>query len=361
VVDHQPPVSTTSEVAARRCRQNRVAATSENTTGRNVLLTFTHKRISALRHSADDIRAVTYDHLHALFVQTIRRVRMTVTDLDLHRGFAGVDTATIPAETMAAFLDGADKVPAVQAIRALMRSSLLDREAPRADIALLDAACGTGSETRVLAESLRGKLVIGLDHNKELLELAATRTAGTATADGQAAEGSTIEWICADVRATGLPDESVAAARIERGLIYVGDADVAVAEFARVLAPGGVLVTYELDYGGLLLPIADASSELMRDVNAVMEASLPAPWAGRRCARWMSDAGLTEVTVTPMNITAGPIVADRIVGDTVRTAVAEGRLRDDALDWLDMLVLEPPSLPAITVVGFLTTAVKPGR
>jgi hypothetical protein len=75
----------------------------------------------------------------------------------------------------------------------------------------------------------------------------------------------------------------------------------------------------------------------------------------------MADAGLTEVTVTPMNISAGPIVADRIVGDTVRTAVAEGRLSADALDWLDMLVLEPPSQPAVTVVGYITTAVKAER
>src|SRR5262250_2551158 len=110
-------------------------------------------------------------------VQKIRRVRMTVTDLDLHRGFAGVDTSNMPAEKMAAFLDGADKVPAVQAIRAAMRSSLLDREAPGADIALLDAACGTGTETRALAESLRGKRVIGLDHNQGLLEIAAARMA----------------------------------------------------------------------------------------------------------------------------------------------------------------------------------------
>jgi ubiquinone/menaquinone biosynthesis C-methylase UbiE len=338
---------------------------------RNFLLTFTYKKDLILGRLADDSRARTDDHLHALLVQTIRRVRMTVTDIDLHRGFAGTDTATIPAETMAAFLDGADKVPAVQAIRAEMRSSLLDREAPRTDIALLDAACGTGTETRALAKQLRGQRVIGLDHNEELLELAAARAAGMASAGGPtndglwsdgpvaggraAGEWPAIEWICSDVRAT------VAAARIERGLIYVADADVAVAEFARVLAPGGILVTYELDYGGLLLPIADASSALMRDVNAAMEASLPAPWAGRRCARWMADAGLTEVTVMPMNISAGPIVADRIVGDTVRTAVAEGRLSADALDWLDMLVLEPPSLPAITVVGYLTTAVKAKR
>lgn len=299
---------------------------------------------------------------------------MTVTDLDLHRSFLGVGAAGMEAEAMAAFLDGADRVPAVQAIRAVMRTSLLEREAPRADIALLDAACGTGTETRLLAASLPGKLVIGLDHNQGLLDLAAARAATTAdepmngrssganTADGRTLiEQPAIEWICADVRATGLPDESVAAARIERGLIYVADADVAVAEFARVLAPGGMLVAYELDYGGLLLPAGNASPDLMREINVVMEESLPAPWAGRRLARWMTDAGLTDVTVNPMNIVAGPAAADRIVGDTIRTAVAEGRLRADAVDWLDTVALEPPALPAITVVGFIATAIKARR
>jgi ubiquinone/menaquinone biosynthesis C-methylase UbiE len=308
-------------------------------------------------------------------VDKIRRVRMTVTDLDLHRGFLGVGTERMAAEKMAAFLDGADRLPAVHAIRAVMRSSLLDRKAPQADIALLDAACGTGTETRVLAESLRGKRVIGLDHNEGLLDIAAARAAETGMAARPTGNGHsngapevdeqavvdmpTIEWRCADVRGTGLPDESVAAVRIERGLIYVADAEAAVTEFARVLATGGVLVAYELDYGGLMLPVGGASPELLREVNAVMEASLAAPWAGRRLARWMADAGLTDVTVRPMNITAGPAVADRIVGDTIRTAVSEGRLHEDALEWVDTLVLEPPSLPAVTVVGYLTTGIKP--
>jgi hypothetical protein len=36
-----------------------------------------------------------------------------------------------------------------------------------------------------------------------------------------------------------------------------------VAEFARILAPGGILVAYELDYGGLLLPLGDAAPGLI--------------------------------------------------------------------------------------------------
>lgn len=278
-----------------------------------------------------------------------------MTTIDLHREFRGDGSAGRSPEAMAAFLDGAERLPAVQTIRAAMRSALLDRDTPPADVALLDAACGTGTETRLLASQLPGQRVIGLDHNQMLLDIAIARAA-------EAAAGQpTVEWICTDVRKTGLPDASVAAIRIERGLIYVADADVAVAEFARILAPCGVLVAYELDYGGIVLPVGEASPELMREVNAVMEASLPAPWAGRRLARWMADAELTDVTVTPMNISAGPAVANRIVGDTIRTAVAEGRLRAEALEWLDTIELEPPALPAITVVGFLTTAVKPKR
>lgn len=266
---------------------------------------------------------------------------------------------------MLAFLDGADRHPVVQAIRAAMRSLLLDRAALRTDVALLDAACGAGTETRHLAQFLPGRLVVGLDHNEHLLDIARTRAAAMVT--GPADDGSAvaakpdIEWICADVRATGLPDASVAAIRIERGLIYLHDPEAAVAEFERVLAPGGALAAYELDYGGLVLPLGSASPALMREVDAVMEASLPAPWAGRQLARWMADAGLTEITTTPMNIVAGPAVADRIVADTVRTAVAEGRLGADALAWLESIALEPPALPAMTVVGFLATAVKPKR
>src|SRR5215204_4574185 len=198
---------------------------------------------------------------------------MTVTDLDLHRGFVGVGPEGKAAEQMAAFLDGADRVPAVQAIRAVMRSSLLNHDAPRVDFALLDAACGTGTETRLLAAALGGNRVIGLDHNQGLLEIAAARANDLATADEHAtAERPMIDWVCADIRITGLADDSVAAARVERGLIYVADGEVAVAEFARVLAPGGVLVAYELDYGGLVLPAGDAPPPLMHQVLAVLEA-----------------------------------------------------------------------------------------
>jgi|GEM_PF-5237923 len=316
-----------------------------------------------------------------------------MTTTDLHREFRSDGGAGKSAEAMAAFLDGAERLPAVQAIRAAMREALLEREAPPAEIALLDAACGTGTETRLLASRLCGRRVVGLDHNQAMLDIAAARAAGVGAtgasggtagaaagaaagepgirpnggypaAAGTLVENPAIDWVCADVRATGLPDASVAAARIERGLIYLPDAEVAVAEFARLLAPGGVLVAYELDYGGLVLPVGDAPTELMREVNAVMEASLPAPWAGRRLAGWLERAGLTEVAVTPMNISAGPAVANRIVGDTIRTAVAEGRLSGEALEWLDAIALEPPALPAITVAGFLASArrrTRPGR
>lgn len=275
---------------------------------------------------------------------------------DLHRSFQGAGQVSRAAEEMAAFLDGADRVPAVQAIRAAMRSVLLDREPPAADIALVDAACGTGTETRTLAAALPGRRVVGLDHNRALLDLARARALPATEVNGT--PKPIIEWLCADVRDTGLPEASVAAVRIERGLIYLPDPRPAVAEFARILAPGGIFVGYELDYGGLLLPIGNAPPELMREINAVMEASLPSPWAGRRLARWAAGAGLAEITVTPMDIFAGPVVADRIVGDTVRTAVAEERLRAEALDWLDSIALEPQGLPAITVVGFVTAAVK---
>ena len=293
----------------------------------------------------------------------MRQVAERAKTTDLHREFRGDSSAAKSPEAMVAFLDGADRLAVVQGIRAAMREPLLDRDVPEAPIALLDAACGAGTETRHLAARLPGKLVVGIDHNQQLLDIARLRAAELAAGqDGdETAEPATIDWVCADIRKTGLPDESVAAARVERGLIYVADGEVAVAEFARVLAPGGVLVAYELDYGGLVLPAGDAPPPLMHQVLAVLEASLPAPWAGRRLARWMAGAGLTDLTVTPMNIWAGPAVADRIFGDTVRTAVAEGRLDPDALAWLDSLALEPPALPAYTVVGFLTTAVKPGR
>jgi SAM-dependent methyltransferase len=91
---------------------------------------------------------------------------------------------------------------------------------------VLDVACGTGIVARRAAE-LAGS-VIGVDINRQMLEVARARE-------------PSIEWIEADAADLPLPDDSVDCVLCQQGLQFFADPDQALREMARVLAPGGRL------------------------------------------------------------------------------------------------------------------------
>lgn len=86
-----------------------------------------------------------------------------------------------------------------------------------------DVGCGTGIVTRLLAE--RGLDVVGIDPNEEML------------AEARAALGPA-EYRRGEAAATGLDDASVALVTVAQAFHWF-DADKALAEFHRVLRPGG--------------------------------------------------------------------------------------------------------------------------
>ena len=91
----------------------------------------------------------------------------------------------------------------------------------------LDAACGTGRLTRHLLD--RGHRVIGADASPEMLDVARRRLPG-------------VEWRSGDLRDLPVDDESVDLVLCGLALAHVEDLRPAMAEFARVLRPGGHLV-----------------------------------------------------------------------------------------------------------------------
>jgi len=92
---------------------------------------------------------------------------------------------------------------------------------------VLDAACGTGRYARGLAE--RGHAVVGVDSSQAMLALA---RAAVPTGD----------FRVGDLAALPLEDASVDAAVCALALTHVRDLEPVMAEFARVLRPGGALV-----------------------------------------------------------------------------------------------------------------------
>lgn len=95
----------------------------------------------------------------------------------------------------------------------------------------LDAACGTGRYARLLAD--RGHQVIGVDSSPDMLARARTRVPAA-------------RFEQADLAALPVPDDSVDLVTCGLALTHLPDLAPAIAEFARVLRPGGHLVIADI-------------------------------------------------------------------------------------------------------------------
>ena len=110
----------------------------------------------------------------------------------------------------------------------------------RAGERALDLATGTGDVARLLTGA--GARVVGLDVTLRMLQIARTRPAASGPS-GPA-------WITADMVALPLPDRAVTLVTTSYGLRNVPDLDLALREIARVLAPGGRLVSLDFNRPG---------------------------------------------------------------------------------------------------------------
>ena len=106
----------------------------------------------------------------------------------VNHGFRDPDRA--PASELVRFLQSADRLPGMRAIRRALRDALDLRPGMR----VLDAGCGIGLETARLAAANPDTLVTGLDRNGELLDVARRR-----------AEPANLRWVEADLAALELP------------------------------------------------------------------------------------------------------------------------------------------------------------
>ena len=225
--------------------------------------------------------------------------------MDLHEGFRDPDRT--PASELERFLERADRLPGMRAIRRASRDALAIEPGMR----VLDAGCGIGLETARLAAPHPETLVTGLDRNGELLEIARRR-----------AQSSNLRWVEADLAALELPDGSFDAIRTERVLMYLAGDGFArvVGDLVRLLRPGGRLALFELDYGGTMLAPGSADDDVLDTAGETLHASLPQPLAGRRIPGLLSEHGVDDVTATPFSFALDEPVWRKIVKDTVTAA-----------------------------------------
>jgi ubiquinone/menaquinone biosynthesis C-methylase UbiE len=163
---------------------------------------------------------------------------------------------------------------------------LLARGGPWAGAAVLDVACGPGTVARIAAAAVgAGGAVTASDISPAMLEVAR----GRAPAPGSAP----IEFVEASALELPMADSSFQFVLCQQGLQFFPDRRAAVAEFRRVLRPGGLALASVWSADGplgLFGPIADA----LRD-HGLAE---PYPHAFEPASYWLSADELREPFVS---------------------------------------------------------------
>jgi SAM-dependent methyltransferase len=213
-----------------------------------------------------------------------------------------------------ALLDRADAHPATAAVR--RRSyELLE---PVIGAPIVDVGCGGGLAVAELTE--RGARVTGLDVDEQMLAAARTRLPG-----GDFRQGN----------AERLPfgDGELSGYRADKVLHMLPDPAVAVAEAARVLAPGGRIVLLANDWEGYLLDATDTG--LTRRLVQARADGIPCPHASRRYRNLLLDAGFADVSLEVRTVVYTDDTVLPFVASLAGAGVAAGAATQaDADDWL---------------------------
>ncbi|MEL7087125.1 MAG: bifunctional demethylmenaquinone methyltransferase/2-methoxy-6-polyprenyl-1,4-benzoquinol methylase UbiE [Planctomycetota bacterium] len=204
---------------------------------------------------------------------------------------------------------------------------------------VLDVACGTGDLTFAFAaelgringpRSLTTGQVTGLDFTEEMLAIARQKSSAPPTDS----DSPLVPFLHGDAMALPLPDASVDVVSIAFGIRNVAEPARALAEFYRVLRPGGRLIVLEFTvptnpvfrlgynfYCGWLMP--RTASLIARDTSGAYK-YLPRSvntFAGKsELISAMSDAGFLRVTIR--ELTCGIAACYR--GFKTETAAARG-------------------------------------
>ncbi len=222
--------------------------------------------------------------------------------------------------------------PGREAKDAGLVQSMFDRVAPRYDLA--NAVLSLGQDAhwrRVTAAAARpaGRRVADIAAGpgnvaEELLKAGAAHVLAIDLSHNMLAEGKKrglpdVTWINGDAQALPLADDSVDAVTISFGLRNLTDPALGLAEFARVLRPGGDLVIAEF-----AAPTNDRFRTIYHDylvaalprIARVVSSDAPAytyladsilAWPDRATlAGWITDSGFVDVAVKDL---AGGIVA----------------------------------------------------
>nr|WP_298249245.1 class I SAM-dependent methyltransferase [uncultured Halomonas sp.] len=126
----------------------------------------------------------------------------------------------------------------------------------RPEMRVLDVGCGTGGASRLLADEFSCQ-ALGVDITASFVEVAAWLSDATGL-------GKKTRFLCADAARTPLPDASFETVWCQHALMNMPDVAQVLAEWRRLLVPGGRVLLHEVvagdNPGPLALPVPWAST-----------------------------------------------------------------------------------------------------
>jgi ubiquinone/menaquinone biosynthesis C-methylase UbiE len=209
---------------------------------------------------------------------------MTAARPGIARGFRNVDAQACRED----FGDYLERFARTMAAEKSASHALLE---PQRGQRLLDVGCGRGDDVRALAPHVGPNgCVVGIDISETLIGEARQRGADPC-----------VRFHVADAHAMPFADASFDAARVERALQHVEDPAGVLAEMARVVRPGGIIVASEPDWGTLAVDSADrdATRELGR---LLCDRHIRNGWIGRQLPGHFARLGLVAIEVLPVTL-----------------------------------------------------------
>jgi ubiquinone/menaquinone biosynthesis C-methylase UbiE len=193
---------------------------------------------------------------------------------------------------------------------------------------VLDVGCGIGLQALAMAKLAGPKgRVVGTDLSHLMIDLAKSRTAGSELP---------LEFYAADALAQPFPDASFHCLRTERVLMYIKDTAAVLAEFKRLLKPGGRIVLFDFDWDAMVIVHKD--KELTRKIVRYASDSFPSGRVGPELFHRLRQAGFREVTVKPSSYSGnGKVMQDitkRVYEGILQTGVSTGVFTEKEIaDW----------------------------
>ena len=190
---------------------------------------------------------------------------------------------------------------------------------------LLDVGCGPGTITVDLARRVEPGLVVGIDREPAVIEVAATSYPTAAHPN--------LRFVTADVYGLEFDDESFDVVFAHQVLQHLTDPVAALREMRRVVRDGGLLAVRDADYGAFTWFPADPVLDEWLDVyHRLTRMNRAEADGGRHLAHWVRRAGFIDLDVTSSNWTYataderawwGGLWADRVTASDFATQALE--------------------------------------